>query len=113
MPHFLAIAWLFRDDYAAAGIPLLPSFSPMADNSASGSALHGRTDSSQLSADGRRSCERLLSRRRDGVGGRADRVESRIRRHAEAGGQRLFFGTILYLPLLWAVLLVDHYTYIM
>ena len=24
MPHFLAIAWLYREDYAAAGIPLLP-----------------------------------------------------------------------------------------
>jgi hypothetical protein len=26
--------------------------------------------------------------------------------------KRLFFGTILYLPLLWAVLLADHFTYI-
>jgi protoheme IX farnesyltransferase len=24
MPHFLAIAWLYRDDYASAGLPLLP-----------------------------------------------------------------------------------------
>jgi protoheme IX farnesyltransferase len=28
MPHFLAIAWLFRDDYARAGIPLLPVLEP-------------------------------------------------------------------------------------
>jgi len=28
MPHFLAIAWLFRDDYANAGIPLLPVEEP-------------------------------------------------------------------------------------
>ena len=28
MPHFLAIAWLFRDDYANAGIPLLPVLEP-------------------------------------------------------------------------------------
>jgi heme O synthase-like polyprenyltransferase len=28
MPHFLAIAWLFRDDYAEAGIPLLPVVEP-------------------------------------------------------------------------------------
>ena len=28
MPHFLAIAWLYRDDYAAAGIPLLPVLEP-------------------------------------------------------------------------------------
>ena len=28
MPHFLAIAWLYRDDYAAAHIPLLPVLEP-------------------------------------------------------------------------------------
>ena len=28
MPHFLAIAWLHREDYAAAGIPLLPVLEP-------------------------------------------------------------------------------------
>ena len=28
MPHFLAIAWLYRDDYAAAAIPLLPVLEP-------------------------------------------------------------------------------------
>ena len=28
MPHFLAIAWLFRDDYTRAGIPLLPVLEP-------------------------------------------------------------------------------------
>ena len=28
-----------------------------------------------------------------------------------AAARRLFFGTILYLPLLWIVLLADHYTH--
>ena len=28
MPHFLAIAWLYRDDYRDAGIPLLPVTEP-------------------------------------------------------------------------------------
>ena len=28
MPHFLAIAWMYRDDYAHAGIPLLPVVEP-------------------------------------------------------------------------------------
>jgi heme o synthase len=28
MPHFLAIAWIYRDDYARAGIPLLPVIEP-------------------------------------------------------------------------------------
>jgi protoheme IX farnesyltransferase len=28
MPHFLAIAWMYREDYARAGIPLLPVLEP-------------------------------------------------------------------------------------
>jgi protoheme IX farnesyltransferase len=28
MPHFLAIAWMYKEDYAAAGIPLLPVEEP-------------------------------------------------------------------------------------
>ena len=28
MPHFLAIAWMYKDDYANAGIPLLPVVEP-------------------------------------------------------------------------------------
>ena len=28
MPHFLAIAWMYKDDYARAGIPLLPVVEP-------------------------------------------------------------------------------------
>ena len=24
LPHFLAIAWMYRDDYARAGLPMLP-----------------------------------------------------------------------------------------
>jgi protoheme IX farnesyltransferase len=28
MPHFLAIAWLYREDYSRAGIPLLPVLEP-------------------------------------------------------------------------------------
>jgi protoheme IX farnesyltransferase len=28
MPHFLAIAWLYREDYARAGFPLLPVLEP-------------------------------------------------------------------------------------
>jgi hypothetical protein len=28
MPHFLAIAWLYREDYARAGFPLLPVVEP-------------------------------------------------------------------------------------
>ena len=28
LPHFMAIAWLYRDDYAKAGFPMLPVIDP-------------------------------------------------------------------------------------
>jgi protoheme IX farnesyltransferase len=28
IPHFLAIAWIYRDDYARAGLPMLPVLDP-------------------------------------------------------------------------------------
>ena len=30
MPHFLAIAWMYREDYARAGFPMLPVLDPTA-----------------------------------------------------------------------------------
>ena len=42
MPHFLAIAWMFRDDYARAGMPLLPvDRAGRPDHGAPGGALRG------------------------------------------------------------------------
>src|SRR4029078_9641550 len=28
LPHFMAIAWMYRDDYARAGLPMLPVIEP-------------------------------------------------------------------------------------
>ena len=30
LPHFLAIAWMYRDDYAAGGLKMLPGCDPPA-----------------------------------------------------------------------------------
>ena len=112
MPHFLAIAWMFRDDYARAGIPLLPVIQPDGrTHGASGGALCGRPDSGELSADGRRPGERVLSGRRHGARRDSARAQPGVCGDAQhARGERLFFGTILYLPLLWIVLLSDHFS---
>ena len=40
MPHFLAIAWLYRDEYAAAGIPLLPVLEPDGRSTGRQALLH-------------------------------------------------------------------------
>jgi protoheme IX farnesyltransferase len=41
MPHFLAIAWLYRDDYAAARIPLLPVVEPDGHRTGRQALLYG------------------------------------------------------------------------
>jgi len=34
LPHFLALAWMYRDDYAAAGFPMLPVTDPEGESTA-------------------------------------------------------------------------------
>jgi len=41
MPHFLAIAWLYREDYATAGIPLLPVLEPDGHRTGRQALLYG------------------------------------------------------------------------
>lgn len=43
MPHFLAIAWLYRDDYARAGFPLLPVLEPDGASSGRQAVLYAAT----------------------------------------------------------------------
>ena len=113
MPHFLAIAWLFRDDYARAGIPLLPVTQP--DGRATGhqAVLYaaGLIPVSFLpTAVGLASAYYLVGAIALGAILLLLSVEFAATR-GTAAARRLFFGTILYLPLLWAVLLADHFTY--
>jgi protoheme IX farnesyltransferase len=43
LPHFLAIAWLCRDDYAAAGFPMLPVVEPDGNSTGRQAALYAAT----------------------------------------------------------------------
>jgi protoheme IX farnesyltransferase len=111
MPHFLAIAWMYRDDYARAGIPLLPVLEP--DGLSTGRQAVMYT-AALLPVS-------LLPT----VVGMAGphyftgaivldlvllwlAVEFAATRTMPAA-RRLFAATILYLPLLWIVLLADHF----
>jgi protoheme IX farnesyltransferase len=90
MPHFLAIAWRSTGYqavlYTAALIPI--SLLPSVVGLASGYYLVGALSLGAVLL--------VLS---------LEFASTRSRPSA----RRLFFGTILYLPLLWIVLLVDHY----
>jgi protoheme IX farnesyltransferase len=114
MPHFLALAWMFRDDYANAGIPLLPVIQP-----------DGRTTGHQVvlysaalipvsllpMAAGLASAYYLVGAITLGAILMVLSLEFAQSRSMPAA-RRLFYGTILYLPLLWAVLLADHFTHL-
>jgi protoheme IX farnesyltransferase len=111
MPHFLAIAWLFRDDYANAGIPLLPVVEPDGRSTGRQSVLYaaGLIPISLLPmAVGIATAYYLVGALTLGVILLVLSLEFASSR-SMASARRLFYGTILYLPLLWIALLADHF----
>ena len=110
MPHFLAIAWLYRDDYERAGIPLLPVLEP--DGRRTGqqallyaaalwpvsllpAVVHIAGDSYSVIATvlgfGLIALSALFARER-----------------TTKTARNLFLYSILYLPFLWAALVIDR-----
>jgi protoheme IX farnesyltransferase len=110
IPHFMAIAWLYRADYGTAGFPMLPV----------------------IEADGRRAGRAALwyavallpaslAPVWTGVAGTVYLgvalalgaamlvLAARFARtRDDAAARRLFFGSITYLPLLWIAMIANH-----
>jgi protoheme IX farnesyltransferase len=111
MPHFLAIAWMFRDDYARAGIPLLPVVQPDGRTTGQQTVVYaaGLIPVSLLpTVVGLASGYYLFGAIALGAVLMVLSLEFASTRSLPAA-RRLFLGTILYLPLLWMVLLGDHF----
>jgi protoheme IX farnesyltransferase len=111
MPHFLAIAWLFRDDYANAGFPLLPVIEPDGRSTGRQSVLYaaGLIPISLLPLAVNIATPYYLAGALTlGTVLLVLSLEFAASR-STAAARRLFYGTILYLPLLWVVLLADHF----
>jgi heme o synthase len=110
MPHFLAIAWLCREDYARAGLPMLPVVEP-----------DGRSTSQQVVLYATVLVPVSLVPTLIGLAGRVYfggaaalglaflvlAVQFARQRNNESA-RRLFLGSISYLPLLWGLLLANH-----
>jgi protoheme IX farnesyltransferase len=110
MPHFLAIAWLFRDDYGRAGFPMLPVREP-----------DGRSTGYQVAAYASALLPVSLVPSLMGLAGTAYFLVAlalgvvflgvslrfaiaRTRHDARV----LFFTSIAYLPLVWLAMVLDR-----
>jgi protoheme IX farnesyltransferase len=110
MPHFLAIAWMYRDEYAGAGMPLLPVIEPDGRSTGRQAVLYSAVliPISLLPAGvGLASAEYLVGAVTLGVILLFLSAEFSAKRDRPTA-RRLFFGSILYLPILWALLVFDH-----
>ena len=110
LPHFLAIAWMYRDDYARAGVPMLPVIEP-----------DGRSTARQSVAYATALLPLALAPTLAGMatpfyfGGALVLtllfVALTLRfaqTRAVADARRVFFGSILYLPLLWILMIAGR-----
>jgi protoheme IX farnesyltransferase len=110
MPHFLAIAWMHRDDYASAGMPLLPVIEPDGRSTGRQAVLYA---AAMIPVSLLPTLIGLAGPRYLAVAVVLGAIVlwlalqfAATRSHATA--RRLFFATIIYLPLLWGALVADH-----
>jgi protoheme IX farnesyltransferase len=110
MPHFFAIAWLYRDDYERAGIPLLPVLEPDGRRTGQQALLYAAVlwpvslmPAAVHIADAPYSIVATL------LGfGLIALAALFARERTTRTARHLFLYSILYLPLLWAALVVDR-----
>jgi protoheme IX farnesyltransferase len=109
LPHFMAIAWLYRDDYAKAGFPMLPVIDP--DGKRAGKqavywALLLVLASVEPSLSGLAGQAYLAVALILGAALFYLAVRFALARN-EGTARALFYGSITYLPLLWIVMIAD------
>ena len=110
LPHFLAIAWMYREDYARAGFPMLPVIEPDGRSTARQSVLYaaallpmsltptlaGLTTSTYFVG------ALVLTLLFVGLAVRFAMTRS------VPDARRLFFGSITYLPLPWILMIAGR-----
>jgi heme o synthase len=110
IPHFMALAWMYRDDYGAAGFPMLPVVEPDGVRT------------------GRQALQYSIALLPVSIGPTVVGVAGWVyfwlalvlgiallvlaarfaTSRSESAARALFFGSIIYLPLIWAVMVLDH-----
>jgi protoheme IX farnesyltransferase len=110
IPHFMAIAWMYRDDYRRAGFPMLPVVEP-----------DGRRAGRQAVIYAAALVPASVAPVFFGVAGPAygwiAALSSAVllalavrfaATRSDASARILFFGSITYLPLVWAAMILGH-----
>jgi protoheme IX farnesyltransferase len=109
LPHFMAIAWLYREDYSRAGFPMLPVIDP-----------DGKRAGKQAVYWGFLMVLSSLAPTFSGLAGQAYFAIALVLGVAlfwlavrfaaarnEATARALFYGSITYLPLLWVAMIAN------
>jgi len=110
IPHFMAIAWLYRDDYRSAGFPMLPVIEPDGTRTGRQALLFAALllpvslapTFVGLAGWIYFSLALGLSAALLGLSVRFAATRS------EQSARQLFFGSITYLPLIWLVMILNH-----
>ena len=109
LPHFLAIAWMYRDDYARAGFPMLPVIEPDGHSTGRQAVAYAAAllplslapTPLHMAGDVYFAGALML-----GVAFLWLAI-SFARSRSVRDARRLFFGSLIYLPLLWALMIAD------
>lgn len=110
IPHFLAIAWMFRDDYARGGMPMLPVIDTaghLTGRQAVAHALALFVVSLAPAAVGLAGSTAFFGAVLLGAGLTAAALRLALRRDLPSARQ-LFFASLVYLPALCLLLLFDR-----
>ncbi len=110
MPHFLAIAWMYREDYKRAGFPLLPIVEPDGASTGRQAVVYAAALvplSLAPTAAGMAGIAYLVGAAVMSAGFFALAVRFAWHR-TTPDARRLFFGSIVYLPLLWILMVVNR-----
>lgn len=109
IPHFMAIAWLYRDDYAKAGFPMLPVIEPDGHRTGKHAVLYAAALvpvsllPTLVQVSGTIYFVLALAL---GLGllWLATRFAAR---RSDTAARALFFGSIVYLPLIWITMIAN------
>jgi protoheme IX farnesyltransferase len=110
IPHFMAIAWMYREDYRSAGFPMLPVIEPDGRRAGRQALLFAAAllpvslapTFVGLSGWSYFWIAAALSTALLGLSVRFAMTRSEI------SARWLFFGSITYLPLIWATMILNH-----